>query len=123
VSYYIRNLFDADGLPKPFSKKPRMTVYRNELYDCAECINLGTLLHGRFKELDDLVAGVVNDILTRWQKADGSFRARKLLAGWDNVPMHRWAQSQMFRSLGFFLARRLNVTEKPAAVAELRPVV
>jgi hypothetical protein len=36
-------------------------------------------------------------------KSDGSFRSRELLAGWDNVPMHRWAQSQMFRSLAFLL--------------------
>jgi hypothetical protein len=28
---------------------------------------------------------------------------RKLILGWDNVPMHRWAQSQMFRALAFYL--------------------
>jgi len=22
---------------------------------------------------------------------------------WDNVPMHRWAQAQMFRSLAYYL--------------------
>ena len=32
-------------------------------------------------------------------KPDGSFRTRQLLLGWDNVPMHRWAQAQLFRSL------------------------
>jgi hypothetical protein len=123
VSYYVKYLFDSDRLPKPFSKRPRLTVYRNELYDCAECINLGTLLHGRFGELDKLVEGVVNDILTRWQKPDGSFRARKLMIGWDNVPMHRWAQSQMFRSLGFFLSRRLRKSEENAApLGVLNPV-
>ena len=46
--------------------------------------------------------------LCRWQKRDGSFRARQLLVGWDNVPMHRWAQSQMFRSLCFLLSRNLK---------------
>jgi len=25
------------------------------------------------------------------------------LVGWDNVPMHRWAQSQLFRSFCFLL--------------------
>ena len=40
VDYYLNNLFAADGLPKPFSKAPRLTVYKRELYDCAECINL-----------------------------------------------------------------------------------
>lgn len=105
VDYYVNNLFDADGLPKPFSKAPRLTVYRRELYDYAECINLGVLLKGRFPELDRIVSLVIGDVLTRWQKSDGSFRARELLIGWDNVPMHRWAQAQMFRSLCFFLAK------------------
>src|SRR6476660_787643 len=34
IKYYLNNLFDADGLPKPFSKAPRLTVYKRELYDC-----------------------------------------------------------------------------------------
>ena len=38
-----------------------------------------------------------------WQKCDGSFRSRQLLLGWDNTPMHRWAQAQLFRSLCFLL--------------------
>ena len=101
VDYYVRNLFDDQGLPKPFSRRPRLTVYRRELYDFAECINLAVLLQGRFQALDDILSRVIN--LDGWQKADGSFRARQLLLGWDNTPMHRWAQSQMFRSLCFFL--------------------
>ena len=108
VAYYVKNLFDTNGLPMPFSRRPRMTVYRHELYDYAECINLGVLLRGRFPELDNIVDGVVADVITRWQKSDGSFRARKLILGWDNVPMHRWAQSQLFRSLTFLLARETN---------------
>lgn len=103
VTYYLGNLFDEEGLPKPFSRRPRMTVYRNELYDYAECINLAVLLRGRFAELDDILLRLVN--LDKWQKADGSFRARQLLFGWDNTPMHRWAQSQMFRSLCYFLCK------------------
>ena len=103
VAYYVNNLFDEKGMPKPFSKAPRLTVYMNELYDCAECINLCVLLQGRYPELDAVQVRVVEDILNRWQKPDGSFRSRKLYLGWDNVPMHRWAQSQMFRSLCFLL--------------------
>jgi hypothetical protein len=105
VQYYVRNLFDAGNLPVPFSKRPRLTVYRRELYDYAECINLAVLLSGRFPELDQILSSVVTDLLVRWQKADGSFRARQLMLGWDNVPMHRWAQSQVFRSLCFLLSR------------------
>ena len=99
VEYYVKNLFDESGLPKPFSSRPRLTVYRRELYDYAESINLAVLLKGRFPKLDDLLSTVLNDVLTVWQKPDGSFRSRRLLLGWDNVPMHRWAQSQLFRSL------------------------
>jgi hypothetical protein len=101
VDYYVRNLFDDEGLPKPFSRRPRLTVYRRELYDYAECINLATLLKGRFLPLDDILARVMN--LHGWQKRDGSFRSRQLLFGWDNTPMHRWAQAQLFRSLCFNL--------------------
>jgi hypothetical protein len=108
VAYYVKNLFDERGLPKPFSRPPRRTVYRKELYDYAECINLGVLLKGRYKALDDRVNNTLNDLLSRWQKPDGSFRSRELYLGWDNVPMHRWAQSQIFRSLCLVLFDHSN---------------
>ena len=103
VRYYVRNLFDERGLPRPFSRPPRLTVYRRELYDYAECVNLAMLLRGRFAELDEILSIVLNQILTVWQKPDGSFRSRQLLLGWDHTPMHRWGQSQMFRSLCLLL--------------------
>ena len=96
-------------LPKPFSRRPRLTVYRRELYDYAECINVGVLLKGRFPELDKIVSRVID--LKDWQKPDGSFRSRQLLLGWDNTPMHRWAQSQLFRSLCFFLCEQARDTK------------
>ena len=113
VSYYQNNLFDADGLPKPFSRAPRLTVYKRELYDCAECINLCLLLRDRFPQLETTLETVVKGIMKDWIKPDGSFRSRRLHLGWDNVPMHRWGQSQMFRSLAFYLreARRVMSDE------------
>lgn len=108
VRYYVEHLFDEEGLPRPFSKAPRLTVYKRELYDYAECINLATLLRGRFPVLDERLETVLNDILTRWQRSDGSFRSRHLLLGWDNVPMHRWAQAQLFRSLCLLVAHHTN---------------
>jgi Prenyltransferase and squalene oxidase repeat len=108
AGYYLKNLIDSQGLPLPFSKAPRLTVYRRELYDYAECINLAALLWGRFPALDKTLQSVVTDLLERWQKPDGSFRARELRVGWDNVPMHRWAQSQVFRSLCFLLSREVK---------------
>ena len=110
VSYYLNNLFDTDGLPKPFSRAPRLTVYKRELYDCAECINLCLLLRDRFPEMDRTLEKVVAHILKVWVQRDGSFRSRKLHLGWDNVPMHRWGQSQMFRSLAFYLYEARRVT-------------
>jgi hypothetical protein len=106
VKYYLENLFDEGGLPRPFSKAPRLTVYKRELYDCAECINLCLLLRGRFPQLEATLKTVVAAILSDWVKPDGSFRSRKLHLGWDNVPMHRWGQSQMFRSLAYYLRER-----------------
>lgn len=122
VRYYTKNLFDADGLPRPFSRRPRLTVYRRELYDYAECINLSTLLRGRFPELDRLVSGVVMDVLERWQKPDGSFRSRQLLLGWDNVPMHRWAQAQLFRSLCLVLCQSSEKPEESDTLNSLQTV-
>src|SRR5207248_9398269 len=90
LDYYVRNLFDEQGLPRPFSRPPRLTVYRRELYDYAECVNLAVLLRGRFPELDKILSIGLNQILTMWQKPDGSFRSRQLLLGWDGTPMHRW---------------------------------
>ena len=104
VKYYLENLFSEDGLPKPFSKAPRLTVYKRELYDWAECINLCLPLRDRFPALETTLEKVVAHILKSWVKRDGSFRSRKLHLGWDNVPMHRWGQSQMFRSLAFYLS-------------------
>ena len=110
VNYYLNNLFDWDGLPKPFSRPPRLTVYKRELYDCAECINLCLLLRDRFPQLETTLETVVKGILKDWIKPDGSFRSRRLHLGWDNVPMHRWGQAQMFRALAFYL-RETSATE------------
>jgi hypothetical protein len=107
LNYYQRNLFSADGMPRPFSKAPRLTVYKCELYDCAEAINLALLLRKDFPQLEKTMETVIGGIVQDWIKLDGSFRSRKLISGWDNVPMHRWAQSQMFRALAFYL-REIN---------------
>jgi len=120
VEFYVAHLFDSQGLAVPFSRAPRLTVYRRELYDYAECINLGVLLRGRFPALDRILSSTTNDLLERWQKRDGSFRARELLMGWDEVPMHRWAQSQAFRSLCFLLSRSAKLAQATTADERLQ---
>ena len=103
LAYYLRHLFDDQGLPRPFAKAPRLVVYRRELYDYAEAINLLTVSRERSAEAESRLRTTVQDLLGRWQRSDGSFRTRQLRIGWDQVPMHRWAQAQVFRSLSGLL--------------------
>jgi hypothetical protein len=113
LQYYGTNLFDERALPKPFARPPRLIVYRRELYDYAECVNLAVLLRGRFPKLDGILSIVVREVLSVWQRRDGSFRSRQLHLGWDNTPMHRWAQAQTFRSLCFLLCQTTREEDSP----------
>lgn len=103
LAYYLENLIGPDGLPRPFAKAPRVTIYKRELYDYAECINLLLMARNRGARFDAALRRVLEDLLARWQRPTGAFRTRQMLAGWNNVPMHRWGQSEMFRSLCLFL--------------------
>lgn len=119
LDYYQKNLFSEEGMPRPFSRAPRLTVYQCELYDCAECINLCLLLRKEFPQLEKTLETVVAGILNNWIKPDGSFRSRKLMFGWDNVPMHRWAQSQMFRALAYYLSENNSRPERGVQTASV----
>jgi hypothetical protein len=112
MGFYLGKLFSEDGMPRPFARAPRLTVYRHELYDCGECINLCLLLRNYFPQLENTLETVIAGILKNWVKPDGSFRSRQLMFGWDNVPMHRWGQSQMFRSLAFYLCEARSAITK-----------
>ncbi len=114
VGYYLGHLFDSTGLPRPFAHRPRLITYRRELYDYAECVNLSVLLREQFPALNQTLGRVVGDLTERWQRPDGSFRSRQLLLGWDQVPMHRWAQAQLFRSLCFLLVSGTSSYETKA---------
>src|SRR6267378_2299846 len=76
IKYYLENLFDEEGLPNPFSKAPRLTVYKRELYDCAECINLGLVLRKWFPGFEKTVVRVIKEVTSNWVKPNGSFRSR-----------------------------------------------
>ena len=115
LRYYAQHLFDTEGLPRPFAKPPRLIVYRKELYDYAECINVLTLVLDRSTTLDSRLTAAIMDVIGPWQRADGSFRSRRLLFGWDNVPMHRWAQAQLFRSLTGLLCSSAKSAISPTA--------
>ena len=114
LTYYLDNLFDLQELPRPFARAPRFTIYKRELYDYAECINLLTLAQRKFAGVGSRRDVVVDDILRRWQQPRGCFRTRQLLIGWDNVPMHRWGQAQLLRSLCGLLNDSADGTTIPA---------
>ena len=99
LDFYLEHLFDHKDLPRPFARPPRLIVYRRELYDYAEAINLLTLAATWDERASVRRERVIDDVLERWQQGAGCFRTRQLWLGWDNVPMHRWGQSQLLRSL------------------------
>ena len=68
----LRTYLMTKGLPKPFSRRPRLTVYRRELYDYAECINVAVLLKGRFPALDN--------ILSACDQSEGLAEIRRILS-------------------------------------------
>ena len=83
---YVTNLFDKRGIPKPFSRAPRLIVYRRS-YTICRVHQPGHLVEGAVPEFDRVVSGQTMDhVLTDWQKPDGSFRSRRLLLGWDTIP-------------------------------------
>ncbi|UCF63905.1 MAG: hypothetical protein JSW33_15280 [bacterium] len=109
LQFYRSMLFDSQKLPVPFAKKQRLVPYHRELYDYAECINLGLLLENTEDFNPDFYDRPLLDLLSNWQKQDGSFRTRKLWVGWNNVPYHRWAQSQLFRSLSLLVLQKQKI--------------
>jgi hypothetical protein len=98
-AFYRARLLEPDGEPRPFAVEQRMTLYRRDLYDYAEGINLSLLL----EELEPAASGVLHRLLQHlfedWVLPDGHFATRKLLVGRNTVPYHRWAQAQTFHAL------------------------
>ncbi len=101
-TFYMTNLIDSQGLPVPFARRQRPALYRRDLYDYAETINLALLLRHDHAEATELAAAVVADLLHRWARPDGSFVTRQMLLGTNTVPYVRWAQSQAFRALALY---------------------
>lgn len=98
-NFYKRFLLDKDYQPVPFAQAPRLTLYRRELYDYAEGINLALLFINIDADAPAILNGLVDGLLKNWVLPDGHFATRRLLLGRNKIPYHRWAQSQMFRAL------------------------
>lgn len=98
-AYYAKNLFDAEGLPKPFSKGGSDFVKYN-LYDFAEAIQLGVLLRDRVPVAFDKAVFVAKEMIKKFQLKDGHFVSSVGPAGLVNrVPYIRWPQAQIFYAL------------------------
>ena len=102
--YYRTHLLDETGLPVPFAERARLTLHRRDLYDYAEGINLAQLARELVPEAHGVLERLTQDLVERWQLADGYFVTRELVVGRAKVPYHRWAQSQAFRSLARLVA-------------------
>jgi hypothetical protein len=97
--YYRSRLLDDGGRPLPFAERQRLVLIRRDLYDYAEGINLALLLREAQPDADDVLAGLLESLLGDWVLPDGHFVTRRLLAGTNRVPYHRWAQAQTFHAL------------------------
>lgn len=111
MNYYLNNLLNEKGLPKPFAMAQRLTVYKQELYDYAESLNLLLIFNGLKERTAGILKAQLSDLAENWQHKHGYFRTRKLLIGWNNVPYLRWGQAQLFRSLALWLYTiKMNTT-------------
>jgi hypothetical protein len=102
-AYYQEQLLDADGLPLPFSREQRPTLYRRDLYDYAEGLNLAVLLRGVDERAWPTAERLAGALVGRWQLDDGHFVTRETVLGRNTVPYHRWAQAPAFRALVCYL--------------------
>lgn len=97
--YWRHALLDESGQPRPFSKPPRLTLHRRDLYDYAEGINLALLLRDLIPDARAVLHALVDGLLQEWVLPDGHFVTRQLVLGRNEVPYHRWAQAQTFHAL------------------------
>lgn len=98
-AFYKESLLDDRRLPVPFARAPRLTLYRRDLYDYAEGINLALLLSHTDPEARAVADALVADLLEHWILEDGRFVSRQMLVGRNTIPYLRWAQAQTFRVL------------------------
>jgi len=97
----------------------RLTVYKRELYDCAECINLCLLLRDRFPELNATLEATVAGVLRDWIKEDGSFRSRRLMLGWTMFRCIAGRSLRCFEAWRFIFAKRLAARDRKARKREV----
>jgi hypothetical protein len=111
-AYYRQNLFWADGLPKSFSKEPRMQVTRLEMYDMAEAITLGVLLKDEIPDAYQLAGSLALRVCRQFQLPDGHFITRVYFGALRHkAAFLRWPQAQLFYALNSLLAAGKNCAQ------------
>jgi len=115
--FYLKNLIDEEGRPKPYFKVERLRIKKREMYDYAEGISLGTLLANTHAEALPLALRLANQLISEYQVKDGYFVTREFIGGIQvRFPMPRWPQAQLFAALSF-LKMYLD-TDKEADVSD-----
>lgn len=96
MDYYCNRLFDKSGYPIPFSVKPRMVLYKYDLYDFAECIGLFSDMKVRNEQMHR----VLEFVRSAFQTKKGWFSFR-IFSFWRSkgIPYMRSANSAMFLAL------------------------
>jgi hypothetical protein len=99
-AYYRQTLFDAEGVPKYYAKKPRTEIVRLEMYNLAEAITLGALLRNEIPEAFQMANHLAQLLVEKYQLPDGHFVTRVYRGGIRHTfPFLRWPQAQLFYAL------------------------
>lgn len=108
--FYKTSLLGKDYSPKPFAKLSRFNVVKTELYDYAEAISLCLKMQPFDDKAFQIADKLVHDVITKYQKKDGSFFTRISVLNIPNkIPYLRWPQSQLFYALTNYLLFNKNV--------------
>jgi hypothetical protein len=96
LDFLLARLFDKDGYPKPFARKPRLTLHKYDSYDFAETIGL----LAKLELFPELRAHLIEFVRRRMQTPQGWFIFR-IYPGWRGagIPYMRHANSALFLAL------------------------
>jgi len=108
-NYYRQYLINPDGSPRHFSIMKHNKLRKYEMYDFAEGINLGTLLHREIEGSYALAENMAQMLIGQYQLKDGHFVTRVTnLNTCHTMPFHRWPQAQIFNALTGLLLKCEN---------------
>lgn len=112
-AYYLQNLIDSGGNPKPFAVKPRMQFARIEMYDFAEAITLGSMIGDMVLDAGALARSLADKLIQEYQLPDGHFVTRVFRGGFRHCfPFLRWPQAQLFYALTNLLKTQDSKTQE-----------